>query len=76
MAFLLALLGFIVSYMTACNLMFGRTLCIPCCLFFFSLQAEILDTDERMLAEEYVVGPVRSWLTSLIEWAGASTEYR
>ena len=40
------------------------------------VQAEILATDERMLAEEYVVGPVDSWLSSFVEWAGASTEYR
>eukprot|EP00752_Nemacystus_decipiens_P008590 g7670.t1 len=40
-----------------------------------TVQAEILDTDQRMLEEEYVVGPLDSWLSSFIEWAGASTEY-
>ena len=43
---------------------------------WFCSQAEIQATDERMLEEEYVVGPVDSWLNSFVEWAGASTEYR
>lgn len=44
--------------------------------FFPFFQVEIQVTDERMLQEEYVVGPVDSWLNSFIEWAGTSTEYR
>lgn len=33
-------------------------------------------TDELMLENEFVEGPVDSWLTSFIEWAEASDTYR
>eukprot|EP00903_Cladosiphon_okamuranus_P015713 g14505.t1 len=40
-----------------------------------TVQAEIHKTEQRMLDEVYAVGPADSWLTSFVEWAGASTAY-
>eukprot|EP00903_Cladosiphon_okamuranus_P022061 g20288.t1 len=40
-----------------------------------AVQADIQATEERMLEEEYAVGPAESWLTSFIDWAETSTEY-
>lgn len=40
-----------------------------------SLQALIQATDELMLEQTYVEGPLQSWLASFVTWAN-NTEYR
>ena len=39
-------------------------------------QAQLQATNELMIDGQYVVGPVTSWLTSFVEWADNTTEYR
>lgn len=40
------------------------------------LQAQIQATDELMVEQRHVLGPVSSWLSSFVEWAADSTAYR
>eukprot|EP00904_Undaria_pinnatifida_P008204 jgi/Undpi1/4513/HiC_scaffold_18.g07867.m1 len=41
-----------------------------------TVQAQLQATNELMTDGQYVVGPVTSWLTSFVEWADNTTEYR
>lgn len=44
--------------------------------FFARHQAGIQAIDQLMMEQQFVVGPLGSWLSSFIAWAETSTEYR
>lgn len=39
-------------------------------------QAQIQATDALMVEQEFVDGPVESWLASFVAWAANNTEFR
>lgn len=42
----------------------------------FPYQVQIQETDALMKEQEFISGPLESWLSSFVEWAANNTEYR
>lgn len=67
----------------------SNDVCLFVCLFLLSpyrahdfnwyktrKQAQIQATDALMVEQEFMSGPVESWLTSFVTWAENSADYR
>lgn len=61
-------------YIASCTAPFHQQLAHT--LLFVSEQTEIQATDALMLDQQFVTGPLDSWLTSFVAWAENSTDYR
>lgn len=71
-----ARVGLVYIYFRASNVSATVLLKRMSTIYVFS-QAEILDADQRMLEmEDFISGPLSSWLVSFVEWAENSTDYR